>query len=277
MYVTEKMHQEMRRLSQELGKRITKQTTIVRNTKRDSVGWSPFEFCFSFSFSITDPMLRSTWTNCNWKASHRRQVKLATRITHRWQWNYDVAAREAAAEMTKIMESNYPESLRKIIIINGTRVARKKHRRDQSKSGHSTPLNAAPKIFTMVFALFKAFMSQLTIDKIQVYGTDDAWRSALLEEVDADQLPPLYGGTRRGNGGNPFYVDEVSRQFSWLEKDLRWNRRRFLPFFRRTVSSFRNQTPLIYSLLIKLSWRIDFQPGNMMRLVWIKSNESSLH
>jgi len=87
--------------------------------------------------------------------------------------------------MTKIMESNYPESLRKIIIIN------------------------APKIFTMVFALFKAFMSQLTIDKIQVYGTDDAWRSALLEEVDADQLPPLYGGTRRGNGGNPFYVDEL--------------------------------------------------------------------
>ena len=45
-------------------------------------------------------------------------------------------------------------------------------------------------------------MSQLTIDKIQVYGVGKEWERALLEEIDADQLPTHYGGVRIENNVN---------------------------------------------------------------------------
>jgi len=54
----------------------------------------------------------------------------------------------------------------------------------------------------MIFAIFKPFMSQLTIDKIQVYGVGKEWERALLEEIDADQLPTHYGGVRIENNVN---------------------------------------------------------------------------
>ena len=54
----------------------------------------------------------------------------------------------------------------------------------------------APKLFTMIYNLMKPFLHQVTIDKIGVYGFDKAeWKAALLEEIDADQLPAYYGGT----------------------------------------------------------------------------------
>ena len=39
-------------------------------------------------------------------------------------------------------------------------------------------------------------MHQVTIDKVCVYGFDkNEWKSALLKDIDADQLPEHYGGT----------------------------------------------------------------------------------
>lgn len=44
--------------------------------------------------------------------------------------------------------------------------------------------------------MMRPFMNQVTIDKICVYGFDrDEWKSALLKDIDEDQLPAHYGGT----------------------------------------------------------------------------------
>jgi hypothetical protein len=44
--------------------------------------------------------------------------------------------------------------------------------------------------------MMRPFMHQVTIDKVCVYGFDkNEWKSALLKDIDADQLPAHYGGT----------------------------------------------------------------------------------
>ena len=40
----------------------------------------------------------------------------------------------------------------------------------------------------------KPFMHQATIDKMRIYGFNkEEWTAALLEEMEADQLPAFYG------------------------------------------------------------------------------------
>ena len=57
---------------------------------------------------------------------------------------------------------------------------------------------AAPRIFQLIYTMMKPFMHQVTIDKVKIYGTDKKeWTAALLEDIDADQLPAYYGGTLR--------------------------------------------------------------------------------
>ena len=72
-------------------------------------------------------------------------------------------------------------------------------------------LGAAPKIFSLVFAMVKPLMTQVTLDKLKVYGNDRAeWTAALLEEIDADQLPAHYGGTMTDPDGDPKCPSKVS-------------------------------------------------------------------
>ncbi|KAI9561268.1 hypothetical protein GHT06_012224 [Daphnia sinensis] len=88
--------------------------------------------------------------------------------------------REIGIEAIKIFEANYPDSLRRIFIIN------------------------APRVFTFVFSMVKPFLHQVTLDKISVFGCDkDEWSAALLKEIDADQLPVYYGGTMTDPNGDP--------------------------------------------------------------------------
>ena len=62
----------------------------------------------------------------------------------------------------------------------------------------------APKMFTIIWNLMKSFLSAATLDKIKIFGCDsNEWKSALLEEIDADQLPVIYGGTMTGPDGDP--------------------------------------------------------------------------
>ncbi len=50
--------------------------------------------------------------------------------------------------------------------------------------------------------IIKPLLHQATIEKIKVFGTDKtAWKAALLEEIDADQLPVNYGGTMADPNG----------------------------------------------------------------------------
>ncbi|XP_057372739.1 SEC14-like protein 2 [Daphnia carinata] len=88
--------------------------------------------------------------------------------------------REVGIEGIKLSEANYPESLRRVFIIN------------------------APKAFTFVFSMVKPFLHQVTLDKISVFGFDkNEWSAALLKEIDADQLPVYYGGTMTDSNGDP--------------------------------------------------------------------------
>lgn len=70
---------------------------------------------------------------------------------------------------------------------------------------------AASKLFTVGFSLIKPFLHQATLDKVSIFGTDDAeWKAALLEEIDADQLPVYYGGTMTDPDGDPQCPSKVN-------------------------------------------------------------------
>ena len=56
----------------------------------------------------------------------------------------------------------------------------------------------------------KGILHQATVDKIKIYGCDrEEWIKAILEEIDADQLPVYYGGTKMDPDGNPKYLTKV--------------------------------------------------------------------
>jgi hypothetical protein len=50
----------------------------------------------------------------------------------------------------------------------------------------------------------KPFLHQATLDKIRIFGYDkEEWAAALLEEIEADNLPLYYGGTMVDPDGDP--------------------------------------------------------------------------
>ena len=58
--------------------------------------------------------------------------------------------------------------------------------------------------------MIKPFLGEATIAKLRIFGHDPkAWKSALLEEIDADQLPAHYGGSQRDPDGNPMCLTKV--------------------------------------------------------------------
>jgi len=94
--------------------------------------------------------------------------------------------REVGIELTKMLQANYPDNLRRIFIIN------------------------ASKLFTISFALIKPFLGQETLDKFAIYGYDkEEWKAALLDEIAADQLPVHYGGTMTDPDGNPLCLTKI--------------------------------------------------------------------
>lgn len=65
----------------------------------------------------------------------------------------------------------------------------------------------------MGMAVIKPFMSEVTLEKFRVYGTDrNEWVAALLEDIPPDQLPVHYGGTMTDADGNPLCLSKVSAQ-----------------------------------------------------------------
>lgn len=62
-----------------------------------------------------------------------------------------------------------------------------------------------------MYNMMKVFMHQATIDKMKIFGSDkEEWTAALLEEIDADQLPAFYGGTMVDPDGDPKCPSKVS-------------------------------------------------------------------
>nr|CAH0109449.1 unnamed protein product [Daphnia galeata] len=89
-------------------------------------------------------------------------------------------AMETVIETMKCFLLNYPDHLRRVFALN------------------------APKFFPYLFTILKPFVPQTDIPKIKIFGRDrKQWTSALLEEIDADQLPAFYGGTLTDPDGDP--------------------------------------------------------------------------
>ncbi|BES95675.1 SEC14 [Nesidiocoris tenuis] len=89
-------------------------------------------------------------------------------------------AAEVAIQLIQIYEANYPEILKNCYIIN------------------------VPKVFALTFSVVKNFLNDYTISKIHIYKCEpQKWKQVLLEHIDPDQLPELYGGTLKDPDGNP--------------------------------------------------------------------------
>ncbi len=83
------------------------------------------------------------------------------------------------------MESNYPELLHYVMIIN------------------------APRFFNMMFSVIKPFMSQATLDKLQVFGSSSSdrakWVQIVQQRFPAESMPPHWGGCLEGD--DPYCTD----------------------------------------------------------------------
>jgi len=75
-------------------------------------------------------------------------------------------------EKIQAYENNYPQTLRRIFVIN------------------------ASKVSLLLYKLVTPFFHHNLVEQIRMYGYNkEEWQAALLEEIEADQLPAYYGGT----------------------------------------------------------------------------------
>ena len=71
-----------------------------------------------------------------------------------------------------------------------------------------------------LFNMLKPFLHQATTDKMKFFGTNKKeWSAALLEEIDADQLPAHYGGSMVDPDGDPKCPSKViiDSENSWVK------------------------------------------------------------
>ena len=69
---------------------------------------------------------------------------------------------------------------------------------------HSPGRKAPKTCFQLMLAILKPFVPQSAFLAMRVFGSDrNEWTAALLEEIDADQLPAYYGGTLTDPDGDP--------------------------------------------------------------------------
>lgn len=86
-------------------------------------------------------------------------------------------ARKVLKEVVAVLQDHYPEVAGRTIIIN------------------------APRVFSIAWSFVMPMLDAKTVAKISIFGTDrSVWTAALLELVDADQLPALFGGRCRCDG-----------------------------------------------------------------------------
>ncbi|XP_039717763.1 SEC14-like protein 4 [Pteropus medius] len=99
-------------------------------------------------------------------------------LKHLWK-----PAVEVYQQYFAIMEANYPETVKNLIVIR------------------------APKLFPVVFNLVKSFISEQTRRKIVILGAN--WKQELLKFISPDQLPMEFGGTMTDPDGNPKCLTKI--------------------------------------------------------------------
>ncbi|XP_008571213.1 PREDICTED: SEC14-like protein 4 [Galeopterus variegatus] len=100
-------------------------------------------------------------------------------LKHLWK-----PAVEVYQQFFAILEANYPETLKNLIIIR------------------------APKLFPVAFNLVKPFMSEETRRKMVILG--DNWKQELTKFISPDQLPVEFGGNMTDPDGNPKCLTKIS-------------------------------------------------------------------
>ncbi|XP_036304749.1 SEC14-like protein 4 isoform X2 [Pipistrellus kuhlii] len=100
-------------------------------------------------------------------------------LKHLWK-----PAVEVYQQFFSIIEANYPETLKNLIIVR------------------------APKLFPVAFNLVKSFMSEETRRKIVILGGN--WKQELPKFISPDQLPVEFGGTLTDPDGNPKCLTKIN-------------------------------------------------------------------
>ncbi|XP_052073547.1 SEC14-like protein 2 isoform X1 [Mytilus californianus] len=93
-------------------------------------------------------------------------------MKHLWKPGMDTVVK-----FLEMFEDNYPEALKIAFIIN------------------------APRFFPVVYKLIRPILSEDTVNKIRIFGTN--YKSELLKCIDADQLPVYWGGSLIDKDGDP--------------------------------------------------------------------------
>ncbi|XP_069921918.1 putative SEC14-like protein 6 isoform X1 [Oryctolagus cuniculus] len=91
---------------------------------------------------------------------------------------------EFAQEFLSTLEANYPELLKRVIIVK------------------------APKLFPVAFNLVKACLREETRKKVVILG--DNWKQDLHKFISPDQLPAVFGGTMTDPDGNPKCLTKIN-------------------------------------------------------------------
>ncbi|XP_051021146.1 SEC14-like protein 4 [Acomys russatus] len=100
-------------------------------------------------------------------------------LRHLWK-----PAVEVYQQFFAILEANYPETVKNLIIIR------------------------APKLFPVAFNLVKPFIGEVTQKKIVILGEN--WKQELLKLMSPDQLPVEFGGTMTDPDGNPKCLTKIN-------------------------------------------------------------------
>ncbi|CAL1279019.1 unnamed protein product [Larinioides sclopetarius] len=88
--------------------------------------------------------------------------------------------------VVKTFIDNYPEFLRTITVIN------------------------APFYFAWIYAALKPLLPSTVIQKVRIFGSE-GWKEALLENINADDLPAYLGGNKTDPDGNDFCESFILR------------------------------------------------------------------
>ena len=101
----------------------------------------------------------------------------------------------------------FVENLRRIFVINGIHFLKLCSAVFQNVKCFIFKINTAPKLFTVIWNLLKPILHKVTVDKVMIFGSDpietEKWKAALLEEIEADNLPAIYGGKMTDPEGDP--------------------------------------------------------------------------
>ncbi|XP_069353540.1 SEC14-like protein 4 isoform X2 [Eulemur rufifrons] len=100
-------------------------------------------------------------------------------LRHLWK-----PAVEVYQQFFAILEANYPEMLKNLIIVRASR------------------------LFPVAFNLVKTFMSEETRRKIVILGNN--WKQELTKFISPDQLPVDFGGTMTDPDGNPKCLTKIN-------------------------------------------------------------------